>query len=67
MATSCRVDYDGGGAADGYYDSIDQQRVEEAISSHDPGDVYSDQAPIGMYNFSPTLCTNCFQSKSLDG
>jgi len=44
------IDYDddGGAATDGYYDNIDQQRIEEAICSHDPGDVYAEQAPIGM-------------------
>jgi len=62
MITTCFgycVDYDDGGTADGYYDNVDQQRIEEAISSHDPRDVFAEQVPIGglhfVYHVSPSV------------
>ena len=51
MTTSCLeycVDYDDGGGAFGYCDNIDQQRIEDAINSHNPADGYVEQAPIGV-------------------
>ena len=44
------VDYDDDNvAAEGYYDNdIDEERINEAIGSHDPAMEYQSQAPIGM-------------------
>ena len=43
------LDYDDDNVgAEGYYDNIDEERIDEAIGSHDPSTEYQNQSQIGM-------------------